>query len=260
MVSFLVTVTFSSLHSATLHPVKKLFLKEAIMEQIQITKECSIMRQKKPYSLFKRQVNGRTIYYVHLYFDGKKLSKSTGQTTEEAARQYVMSLLCSPAAYNHLLSSNYLSAYEKHLSCHPKALGYPIDHIVFRDYAKNWWLWDKCRYVRIKRNAGTANKPGIRQWTVRYIIPAFADLELGQITPARVDDFLMDLSRKLSPKTVNNIRSAFSVMMEQAVLNRMISFNPVKGSTPMVVEAKESILLTDEECEELFNIDRIEEL
>ena len=62
------------------------------------------------------------------------------------------------------------------------------------------------------------------------------------------------------PKTINNIRSVFIIMMKEAVSKGLIERNPVEMTFARTVDRKKQELLTDEECARLFDIDRIKEL
>ena len=64
----------------------------------------------------------------------------------------------------------------------------------------------------------------------------------------------------LAPKTINNIRSVFIIMMKEAVTNGLIERNPVEMTISRTVDKKKQELLTDEECAKLFDIERIKYL
>ena len=52
---------------------------------------------------------------------------------------------------------------------------------------------------------------------------------------------------KLSPKSINNIRSVLSIMLNEAVKDGILKTNPVNKVLPMIVIRKEKVLLTKEE-------------
>ena len=64
----------------------------------------------------------------------------------------------------------------------------------------------------------------------------------------------------LAPKTINNIRSVFIIMMKEAVSKGFIERNPVEMTISRTVDKKKQELLTDEECARLFDIERIKDL
>lgn len=151
--------------------------------------------------------------------------------------------------------------------------GHMPDHTsqtTFEEYAKPWWDWDNCPYVLARRQAGTEEHPGIKQsyvktsklWTQNYLIPHFGKYKLSEINPDIINAFWGFLRERngLAPKTINNIRSVFMVMMKEAVVRGLIQSNPVERTIPRKVEKKKQELLTDEECARLFDASRIEEL
>lgn len=221
------------------------------------------MRYKRPYSLYKRNQNGRVIYYFRIYEGTERISKSTGFSSKEKARFYVESLIRDPEAFAQLFHSNFVSSFEPLKNHVEESKAHTKKAVIFNDYARDWWLWDKCKYVINKRAAGSETKPGIkkshvdksRMWMDNYIVPYFGHMEITSITTDLVNEFMIILSEKhkLSPKSINNIRSVFSVMMEEAKRLKLIEENPVKGTVSRRVDKKESRLLTDEECAKLFD-------
>ena len=97
------------------------------------------MKQKGNYSLYKRQITlevGKkrkkprevVVYYYRTYdSDGNRTpGRSTGQQTITAARTYVENLL----KRNTLLTKG---------------------ELTFGKFSENWFLWDKCSYVKNRR-------------------------------------------------------------------------------------------------------------
>ena len=89
-----------------------------------------------------------------------------------------------------------------------------------------------------RRAAGTDLHPGIKQsyvrsselWTRRYLIPYFGRYKLTDISVDMINTFWQVLKEKhgLAPKTINNIRSVFIIMMKEAVNRGIIGSNPVE--------------------------------
>ena len=146
----------------------------------------------------------------------------------------------------------------------------PKDSITFEEFASPWWHWDTCPYVLARRAAGTESHPGIKQsyvtssemWTRRYLIPYFGKYKLQDISVDMINTFWQVLKDKhgLAPKTINNIRSVFIIMMKEAVSKGLIERNPVEMTISRTVDKKKQELLTDEECARLFDIERIKDL
>ena len=114
----------------------------------------------------------------------------------------------------------------------------PKSSITFEEFASPWWHWDTCPYVLARRAAGTESHPGIKQsyvtssemWTRRYLIPYFGKYKLQDISVDMINTFWQVLKDKhgLAPKTINNIRSVFIIMMKEAVSKGFIERNPVE--------------------------------
>ncbi len=113
----------------------------------------------------------------------------------------------------------------------------PKDSITFEEFASPWWHWDTCPYVLARRAAGTESHPGIKQsyvtssemWTRRYLIPYFGKYKLQDISVDMINTFWQVLKDKhgLAPKTINNIRSVFIIMMKLTRRNR--NFSPMRS-------------------------------
>ena len=63
-----------------------------------------------------------------------------------------------------------------------------------------------------------------------YIIPRFGNLRIKRITPQLLQDYFDELSKDLSPKTLQMIRSHFSAFFETVVQMGVIEKNPVKAT------------------------------
>ena len=231
------------------------------------------MRFRRQYTLYSdKAVKGKPIWYFRVYLpDGTRRAKSTGCTSKEKARIYVEGLLNNESllrkvfetdlvikvdSSNTLLQTNIVESNE--------------DVPTFAEYASPWWKWDTCPYVLARRAAGTEKHPGIKQsyvkssemWTRTYLIPYFGKCKLNEISVDMVNSFWQVLKEKhnLAPKTINNIRSVFIIMMKEAVNRELIESNPVEKTFARTVDKKKQKLLTDEECAKLFDIERIKDL
>ena len=97
----------------------------------------------------------------------------------------------------------------------------------FSQYATDWWIWDRCPYVKKKIARGATISRGYcdinRRNLERYIIPFFGKIKLSKIAPGLIEDFLMGLKEPLeetntvlSHKTINNILTTIRVMLREA--------------------------------------------
>ena len=130
----------------------------------------------KPFNLYKRPTrNGKSIYYVQFYDDAgtRQTAKSTGQTAKAAAEAW---------AYEQLKNGRVVTR----------------KNITFGQYARDWWVWDHCTYIRSRRARGANISRGYadarRTYLERHILPCFSNIRLQRITPEIIENWLMDLT------------------------------------------------------------------
>jgi integrase len=197
------------------------------------------MKYKEPYTIFKRTFpSGTKIYYYRTYDqDGRRTTaKSTGKTSRGQAMQYCQELI----GKGHLI---------------------PDKEITFAAFSKDWWIWDKCNYIKGKLARSPKNKPSISQTYVdacrskldNHILPYLGRKRLDQLTVPVIDRWLFQLREESSPKTVNNILSVFRIMITEAVRQRLISYNPMISIKPFIDDPKERGVLTIEEVRSVLN-------
>ena len=94
------------------------------------------MSNQDRFDLYARKTKKCKICYYRVYDEYEKRSsgKSTKQTSKTAARQYVINLIKKGALVTK---------------------GNP----VFSEYAADWWIWDKCQYIK-RRLAAVSVFPG----------------------------------------------------------------------------------------------------
>ena len=231
------------------------------------------MRFRRQYTLYSdKAVKGKPIWYFRVYLpDGKRRAKSTGCTSKEKARIYVEELLNNENLLRKVFESDLVIRIDSSNSLLKSDVPESnADVPTFGEFAKPWWHWDTCPYVLARRSAGTESHPGIKKsyvtcnelWTRKYLIPYFGKCKINEITPDMINSFWQVLKDKhgLAPKSINNIRSVFIIMMKEAVSKGLIERNPVEMTIARTVDKKKQELLTDEECARLFDIERIKDL
>ena len=231
------------------------------------------MKYRRKYTLYSiLNRKGKKVWYFRIYLpDGTRRAKSTGCTSKEKAMMYVEQLLDDEIMIRKVFQSDLIIAVDSTSSLIQSSI--PVassSNITFEEFASPWWHWDTCPYVLARRSAGTELHPGIKQsyvkssemWTRRYLIPYFGKCKLSDISVDMINTFWQVLKDKhgLAPKTINNIRSVFIIMMKEAVSRGLIERNPVEMTISRTVDKKKQELLTDEECARLFDADRIKEL
>ena len=230
------------------------------------------MRFRRQYTLYSdKTVKGKPIWYFRVYLpDGKRRAKSTGCTSKEKARIYVEELLNNENLLRKVFESDLVIRIDSSHLLQSNTAASNSGTPTFKEFASPWWHWDTCPYVLARRAAGSESHPGIKKsyvtcnelWTRKYLIPYFGKYKLSEINVDMINSFWQVLKDKhgLAPKSINNIRSVFIIMMKEAVSKGLIERNPVEMTIARTVDKKKKELLTDDECARLFDIERIKDL
>jgi integrase len=198
------------------------------------------MRYKKPFSLFSRKTQSREVVWYYRSYDeyGRRTTaRSTGQTNRTLAERYCAGLIRTDSLV-------------------------PIRQIVFSEYAKDWWVWDRCAYIKGKLARSSKAKPTIskryaddmRSSLERFILPKFAKRKLSELTATFIEAFMFSLrdDEGLSPKRVNNITSCLRVMLREAKRRGLLPRDPFDVVRPFANDSRERGILTIEEVMKLF--------
>ena len=214
------------------------------------------MKQKGNYSLYKRQITlevgkqrkkpKKTIVYYYRTYDcdgNRTPGRSTGQQTITAAQTYVENLLKK----NTLLTKG---------------------ELTFGKFSENWFLWDKCSYVKNRREGsgiGRTYVEGQRSYLENHILPTFKDLRLSSISKDKVLRWLHDLpetqsqmGRPLSKTTANHCLRILKLILGEAEEEGYIQKNPARNVSKLKKESKKRILLTLDEFRTLFKEETLE--
>lgn len=196
------------------------------------------MKRRKRFALHKRKRKGAKAYYYYTTYDQQgKLTKerSTGQTTKTAAEAY-----CNELDRRGLLI--------------------PGEVKTFLDYAENWWIWDKCDYIkdriRRKRNITPGYADVQRGYLKNHITPTFGKYLMDRITPSMIDDWLFYLigpEKKLAQKTANNILGCLQTMLSQAVKREIIRIDPAAKISRLAPNSRPRSILTEAEAAMVFD-------
>ncbi len=86
-----------------------------------------------------------------------------------------------------------------------------------------------------------------------HILPILGDLFLKEITPLKVQDFLLKLQEKgISPPTIGKVYRVLKAILRRAVALELITRDPTIGVSPPWVERKEMRFLAPEEVSSLL--------
>jgi integrase len=204
----------------------------------------------KPFHLYKRPTKkpGKYIYYVQFFDEAgnRMTARSTGQTSKAAAETWAVEEL-------------------------KKGLVKTQRNILFSQYAEDWWIWDKCSYIkgRIARGATLSRSytDSMRTYLTLHILPYFGNKKLQNITPKMIEDWIMKLREKpgktgdpLSHTTVNHCLTCLKIMLKEAVRLDYIYKSPAASITQLRESPKEKSILTVDEVMELFREDEIDRI
>jgi integrase len=201
----------------------------------------------KPFHLYKRPATKKNKYlwYVRFYDEeGNRLAgRSTGQTSKAAAETWAFEQL------------------KRGLISSPK-------NITFGKYAEDWWIWDKCPYIKGKIARGVEISRSyadlMRAYLVHHILPYFKNIKLQKINTRLIENWLLNLSEKLgitgkilSPATVNHCLTCLKIMLKEAVRLEYLNKSPADSIIQLKDKPKEKSILTIDEVKELFQDDNI---
>ena len=203
------------------------------------------MRYKKEDTqLYKRILpSGLSVYYYRVYTpEGKRLRISTGKSKKFEAKNYV----------NKLIEEGTLIPDNKKIT-------------LFSEFTENFWLWDKCQYVRRKREFGKGlSKEYVqiqRLNLAKHILPFFGKREIGSITKSDIDAWLLTFKDKnLSNQTAKNNLNTLNVIFREAYNKELINKNPTLKIDKIETKNKERQILKDEEFFKLFSSNALEEI
>jgi len=204
----------------------------------------------RPFNLYKRSTTrpGKYIYYVQFYDDvgNRMTARSTGQTSKGAAEAWAIEQLRKG-----LISAN--------------------KNITFSQYAQNWWIWEKCGYVKGKLARGSRISRGyvdaMRGYLDNHILPVFGHRKLQRISTRMIEQWVMDLREKpgksgkaLSHTTVNHCLRTLKIMLKEAKRLGYRHDNPAEAVQNLVETPAERGILRLDEVRDLFRDEDVEQI
>jgi integrase len=197
------------------------------------------MRSKEPFSLTKRKVGKKTVYYYIAYNEtGIRKKYSTGCTTKTQAMAYVMDLF-------------------KRNALIPSREKTEVLVLNFQEYATPWWTKD-CDYIKGEKERGrNLSEQYIytnRHLLKNHILPYFGEISLFEITTPKLEKWQRSLMEEkgLAPKSANNILSILSVMLEEARRQQLIPINPCKEVRALANKTTVRGILSLEEAKDML--------
>ena len=138
------------------------------------------MRYREPWSLYPRKSKpgGPTVWYYRTYDESgrRTTGRSTGTSSKTLARDYCASL-------------------------YREGRLIPTPDVLFEEYAKPWWIWGRCEYIRGRLERSAADKPAIseryasdmRRALENHLLPKFGKLRLSAISPEIIERWSLRL-------------------------------------------------------------------
>lgn len=168
------------------------------------------MRTRSDFSLFKRRVNGRIIYYYYVYDESnKRIYRSTGERLKSKALGYV-------------LSQRDKGMLGKKDRC----------MITLREYTQDFYIPGRCPIIRNAELHGRSITLGTcdarRRALDLHILPHLGHFPVWSISKAMVNRWLLALpmTDKVSRTSANSYCDALKQVLEQAVRDGLIVANP----------------------------------
>ncbi|MBN1519511.1 MAG: tyrosine-type recombinase/integrase [Spirochaetales bacterium] len=203
-------------------------------------------RTKQPYTLIKPEIKGGPYLYRMGYDTKRPAARSTGKTTRREAILYCEDMLKNKGKSDPSL----------------------------KEYTKDFYIIDKCPYAASRRRTG---KPvdertlgDERSRLENYILPAFGDIKLKDLSPVHWDHWLEDIEsgkvltkglhpHKVADGTVNRIRRTLIQILDIAKRHGIVQTNVIRDTDPMSQSTyKPRDTLEPEDIKRLFPEDKAE--
>ena len=188
------------------------------------------------FTIFSRVVpSGQRVMYYYAYDgDGERRGPwSTGQISRTAARNYC-----------HLLIKK------------GKLIPGRGDMPTFVEYAKGWWEWDTCAYLKDRRkhrNLTEAYAHKAILYTQNHLVPFFGKMKLDKITSETMEQWFDYMIKKgFKHTSINGGVGILRVMLKWAVNKKIIASDPSNGLRALANDRRPLVIITKDEFRELF--------
>ena len=206
------------------------------------------MRVKDVFSVFPRKLaSGKVVFYYQCYDENGNRSSglSTGQMTKTAARAYCMRLYREGSLFPH----------KRHIP-------------TFEEYARNWWDWDSCEYLKNQKGRKDITKAyadNCRKMVKNQIIPCFGKMRLDKIISEDINRWLLGFKERTVIDTdgkeqvksykntyANTVFGTLWLMLNEAVSRGLINTNPAAAVKKLKNDRKAIEIITPAEVRLLF--------
>ncbi len=200
------------------------------------------MRYREPFTVFPRKMKSGLVVWYYQTYDNKNrrtTARSTGQTSKGAARVY-----CNKLFKEGTLVPNRANA------------------ITFEKYSVNWWVWDKCEYLKFRRSRRELSRNYADSGVINlklHILPYFGKMRLEKITSYDVEKWLLIFETKgIGNQTANLNLNILKVMLGDAVRRELLTTNTAEKVIPLKKTTKARDILSAAEVEMIFDYKSIE--
>lgn len=123
----------------------------------------------------------------------------------------------------------------------------PQTTLTFREFVESLWVPSLLPTYKYSTRQGYA------YLLRKYLVPFFGDWKLADVTPSTVQNFVVQLGKRLAPKSVSLGKNLLSKVFSTAVEWRHLQQNPVVGvRLPARQVQRESVALTPDQVRRLL--------
>jgi integrase len=181
------------------------------------------------YTLFRRK--GTKVWYFYFYDHGIRKPKSTGKIKKFEAEEYARDFVIKA--------------------------GRPKDNMNLKEYTQNFFVWDKCLWIKRQHSKGYNFSVDVAQQRRghldNYILKSFGNYKLTELNSIEIENWLIKIDK--ANQTKNNILGTFKIVLGEAEHEAIISRNPLENVKQLSRQSKQRDIFTDDEMELLFPID-----
>ncbi len=206
--------------------------------------------KRQEFYIYPRTKRKNTIWYIYAYDKfGILHSQSLGVSTRDEAMEIALERKKTGKYILEKFVTDFTK--KKYSSNSPEIL-------TFGKYSKNWWLFEKCDYIKLEtirgKNLSKRYCETNRRALNRHILPYFSKIPLSKISTMMIDTWILKLKdeKGLSNKTINNVGSILSIMLKEAVRKGLLLSNPYSNVKPFVNKINVHGIIENNECKKLF--------
>jgi len=130
---------------------------------------------------------------------------------------------------------------------------------TFGEYSVPFFVWDLCPIIRDKVERGGHFSQEYayicRKHIEKYLLPAFGNRYLAELTPAMVSTFVRSLPLRygITPQTANKVLSVLRQILEYAISENLLTDNAAGKVKPLVPKETERGCFTSEQIRKIFS-------